>query len=251
MRLSRVRVSALVLVLSSLAGWSGPATAQFVMREASDTPQVHAGATVQLPVPADRAVVYIALAARDTMGGQAVRELAAARARVVAALGRLGYRAEQVVPWGYGYGAAVVPGMGPPPPPGARESTERMARQGLRVVVEPLDQLEALLSAMAEAGVDGVPLVHFEATQAAEARRRAAEQAVAEARQQAESMARAAGGRLGPLLSLATMPEFGPGMSGVERFLSFPPGMDRGAQLLASDVTLRVAVQATWRFEPN
>jgi uncharacterized protein len=247
----RVLVSAPLLALLAVPLLGGPAAGQFFMREPSDTPVIHSGATAQVQLRADRAVVYIALASRDTLGANAVRDLAATRARVVAALGRVGHRAEEVVPWGYGLGEAVAPGMGPPPHPSTRERTERMARQGLRVVVDRLDRLDAVLLAVVEAGIDAIPMVHFEATRTEEARRRASEQAVADARLQAESLARAAGGRLGPLLSVTTVPDFGPGMSGAERFLSFPPGMDRGAQLLASDLTLRVAVQAAWRFEAN
>ena len=42
-----------------------------------------------------------------------------------------------------------------------------------------------------------------------------------------------------------------PGISVVDRFVSFPPGMERGAQLLASDVTVTVFVQAAWQYESN
>ncbi len=240
-----------LLALPPLAGRSEPAAAQIMIGEPPDTPYVAASAAVQVPVPADRAIVYIALAGRDTTGARAVAELEVVRSRVLPALERLGYDADAVVPWGYGVGVSMDPRMGPPGRAGIDDEPERMARQGLRVVVNRLDQLDALIGAVAAAGIEGVPLVHFEATQTADVRRRATEQAVAQARQQAEHMARAAGGRLGPLVSLVTMPDFGPGISAVDRFLTFPPGMDRGAQLLASDVTVKVSVQAVWQFESN
>jgi uncharacterized protein len=234
-----------------LALGNGPVAAQIFMPDTPNTPHVMAGAVVQLPVPADRAVVNIALSARESSGPSAVRELAAFRGRVVAALAEIGIPAQAVVPWGYGYGTSMPPIMGRPPAPPEFDTGERVARQGVRVVVERLDQLEAVLTALADADVDAIPFVQFEATETAEARQQAAARAVADARGQAESMARAAGGRLGELLSLTTMPDFTPGFSGVERAMSMGPGMDRTVQLVPSDVSVRVMVRAAWRFVPN
>ena len=123
------------------------------------------------------------------------------------------------------------------------------ARWGLRVVVDRLDRLDAVLGAAAQAGVEGTPLVLLENTRGGQARITATEQAVAQARQQAEAMARAAGGRLGPLISLTSMSNFD-GSDPSNRFF-MAGGFERGASLVPSNVAVRASVQATWRFIPR
>lgn len=124
------------------------------------------------------------------------------------------------------------------------------ARWGVRVVVERIDRLDAVLGALAAAGIESTPHVSLEADGTDDARRRATEQAVAEARREAEAMARAAGGRLGELLNLTSMSELVPSMSGDTRFF-FGQGFERGATLSPSDARIRVAVHGVWRFHAN
>ncbi len=234
-----------------------PSAAQFFSREVSDTiPQIAAGASVSVPVAPDRVVIYASLVGRDSVGQAAVAEATAVRGRVVAALGRLGVRANQITPWGFGYGreSGQQSFGGPPPPMGPgtqpRREPQPTARLGLRIVLERLDRLDQVLAALAEAGADGVPFVSYEVTRDAEPRRQAAERAVAQARTEAEAIARAAGGRLGELISIVTLPDFGEGPSSTMRFFSYPGGgFERGSvPLNPSDVSVRVRVQAAWRF---
>jgi uncharacterized protein YggE len=123
-----------------------------------------------------------------------------------------------------------------------------MARHGMRFEVDRLERLDAVLQALAQAGVDGIPLVEFRTSDDADARSSATEQAVRKARAQAEAIARAAGGRLGELLRINTAPEFAYGLEPANRVFSFPGAMDQGVMLVPSELTVRIAVQAAWRY---
>jgi len=221
--------------------------AQFFMSGASDTvPRVAAMGSVTIPVAPERAVIYASVAGRDSTGPGALAQASATRDRAAAALGRLGV---QVAPWGFALGREE-PGQRVPrmePGPGAGPLA---ARWGVRVVVDRIDRLDAVLRALAAAGVESTPHVSLEADGTDDARRRATEQAVAEARRDAEAMARAAGGRLGDLLTLTNMSQLESGLSSDTRFL-FGQGYERGATLSPSDVRIRASVYAVWRFQRN
>ena len=248
-----------VLLFASIAFCASvqPSAAQFFSREVSDSiPQIAAGVSASVPVAPDRAVIYASLVGRHSVGQAAIAEATAVRGRVVAALGRLGVEANQITPWGFGYGReGGMQSFGGPPPPGAQPRMEPQptARLGLRIVLDRVDRLDQVLAALAGAGVDGVPFVSYEVTRDAEARRWAAERAVAQARTEAEAIARAAGGRLGELISIVTLPDFGEGPSATVRFFSYSGGgFERGfVPLNPSDVSVRVRVQAAWRFRRN
>ena len=253
-----------------------PAIAQFVAGLAEDTlPRVTSGGTAAVLVPPDRAVLYVTLTERDTAGTAAVEEVTAARDRILAALAPLGFSVEQVSLWGIGYGRPEGPGSGPPTPypvpietielppdtayPGIGQRISivpfarppAVARLGVRVVVEQLDELDAVLAALIGAGIESVAYAAFEVISADEPRRVATERAMGEARLQAEAMARAAGGRLGDLLGVGTFPQFAGGLSAAERFFAFAPGFEPGVNLTPNDVAVRVAVTAAWRFVPD
>ena len=220
---------------------------QFFMSGSGDSvPRISAMGSVTIPVSPDRAVIYASVAGRDSSGPGALAQASATRDRAAAALGRLGV---QVAPWGFALGREEggprVPRMEPGPGAGPIA-----ARWGVRVVVGRLDRLDAVLGALAAAGVESTPYVGLEADGTDEARRGATEQAVAEARREAEAMARAAGGRLGDLVHLTNMSELGASMASDTRFF-FNQGFERGATLSPSDVRVRAIVQGVWRFHRN
>jgi uncharacterized protein YggE len=221
--------------------------AQFFMTGPGDTvPRIAAVGSVTIPVAPTRAVVYASVAGRDSTSPGALAQASATRDRAAAALGRLGV---QVAPWGFALGREElgqrVPRMEPGPGVGPLA-----ARWGVRVVVDRIDRLDAVLRALAAAGVESTPHVNLEADGADDARRRATEQAVAGARREAEAMARAAGGRLGDLLNLTNMSQLESGLSSDTRFL-FGQGFERGATLSPSDVRVRASVHGVWRFQRN
>ncbi len=205
-------------------------------------PTISVYATAEALLAPTRAVVYLTVTGTDTSAAAAVREAAAMRERVQAALRPLGFAPDRVQPWAMA--------MGPPPEVRGRPRVntfpaEQAALQGLRVTVEPIRQLDAVLVALAGAGVTEVRHVLLEGAEDPAARDAATRQAVQSARAQAESMARAAGVRLGPLQTLAVYPDYAETSS--SRMQSMM-GFERGTVLVPSEPRMRVTVLAAWRI---
>jgi len=230
-----------------LAGAHGPAHAQWFLDPPPDSvPLIVAGGSAEVRLAPSRAVVYAAVAGRDTSQVSATAAAIAARERLGTALAQLGLRRDAVTLWGAGLGADVPPGPVRMPPGGESESAGAAARFGVRVVVDPFARLDAVLGALARSGVESVQFIRLEAADDSAAVREATERAVAQARLQAEAMARAAGVRLGELRALVTMPSFNEALPDTRFFFQGFP--ERGAPLAPNDVSVRVVVQGAWRM---
>lgn len=231
----------------ALSGAVRPATGQYAARPAlqpSDTPSVSVAATAQEHVRPDRAVVSLQVVSTGDSPEAAALANSEARLRTVEALEGLGYAAEEISLWGYGAGPAASGGFGPQP---SAVSTTFEAKSGLRIVVFPLDRLDAVVSSALIAGAS-VSTVELESEELEAALRTASERAVSLARAKAEAMAAAAGGQLGELIGLATTPDYGLMSVEQQRYAySGRPGGE-GVQLFPLDGAIRVTVQATWRF---
>src|SRR5918911_985524 len=83
--------------------------------------------------------------------------------------------------------------------------TGYVVSNSVRAEVRRLDQIGALIDAALASGANAISSLSFYASNTDEARRPALSQAVAKARQDAETLARAAGGALGELLELTTV----------------------------------------------
>jgi uncharacterized protein YggE len=247
MRLSRALVLVCGFVLADAVA-AQRCDAQFFTGSRDSIPMVTATGSAVVPVTPDRAIVYASVVGRDSTGRGALAGASAIRDRAIASLTRLGIRPEQVAPWGFAMGAEER--LGGVPRGDSYPAEAMTARWGVRVVVERMDRLDTVLAALAAAGIERTAHVGLEATRAADAERLATEQAVADARRQAEAMARGAGGRLGALVSLANYPQIGQLQGGDTRFF-FSGGMERSVALNPSDASVRVLVHAAWRFLPN
>jgi uncharacterized protein len=119
----------------------------------------------------------------------------------------------------------------------------------IQIRTDRLDRLGAYMDAALGAGATGISGIEFSARNAGEARRRALTQAVAQARADAETMARAGGGTLGQLLLLTT-----------ERSVSRPveltafsavAGRSTGAEgtnIVPSQIKVTATVVGHWQF---
>lgn len=226
-----------------------PVLGQFIstVREPQrDTSSISVSGIGEVLVAPDRAVVFVELATEDATGAAAALSNGTVRSSVIERLASLGLGPAQVSLWGYGAGAATNRGRVPPPGPGGGEPSFE-AKSGIRVVVEPVSRLDEVVSAVLLAGASAIPMVQLEGGESDEARREASRIAVSKAQLAAESIADAAGGRLGDLINLIVVPDYNDVIA-TSRF--FQGGfMGQGVQLFPSDATVRVQVQATWFFE--
>jgi uncharacterized protein YggE len=125
------------------------------------------------------------------------------------------------------------------------------AANSIQVTTENLSQVGIFLDAALSAGATDASDIAFAAKDVDEARRRALSQAVAAARTDAETMARAGGGALGDLLLLST--ERTNEAPGVELEEVVVTGLRRTRQPVNTDVTpsqikVSARVIARWKF---
>jgi uncharacterized protein YggE len=115
---------------------------------------------------------------------------------------------------------------------------------GIELTVRSLDRVAPVLDTALAAGVTQVPDVSFDSDSVPTARASAIARAMEKARADAEALARAAGGRLGKLLSASTSGGGYP-MPRAQMAMAAAKG---GAPEVERDVIVQVSVQARWEF---
>jgi uncharacterized protein len=198
-------------------------------------------------IPPDRASVLLLVESKAPVAAAA----AAANARTVQAvrdtLRRFGVDSA-VTTAGYNVGPNYEP-----PRPMDREGPRQVgyvARTVLRVPLGRIDLVGRTIDAGLAGGATGVQGVVFEASTTPAARRDALALAAAEARQDAERLARALGGTLGPLLSTSTA---GGGMDPrmvAQRRIPVT-AMSYSTQIAPDEIVVTAVVTTRWRFLPN
>ena len=165
---------------------------------------------------------------------------------VLAALRRQGHASDRITTTGY----AVQPQMRYEA--GTATIAGYVAANAVTVRLDDVGQVGATLDTALAAGATRVRGVRFEVADQERLRRQALERAVAVARQDAESLARAAGGTLGTLVQISTEPTGRPVESVRAAGTAFasvavsPPGAE--TPVSAGEQELVVQVHARWRF---
>ena len=124
------------------------------------------------------------------------------------------------------------------------------ARNTLRIRTRLLNAAGTIIDAALLAGASGVSEPVYEASDMPEARRRALALAVADARRDAEAIAKASGGTLGDLLQVMGDAPDTPGIlhEGVMRMAAAPAVQP--TQLLPGQIRVSARVSAQWQFLP-
>jgi uncharacterized protein YggE len=239
------------LALLALLALPGAALrAQATPPSADGPPEVETVGFGERRVAPDRAVVMLFVESRAASAAAA----AAANARAVAAvrdtLRRLGLDSAATTA-GYNVG----PDYEPPRPSPRAEGPQRrgyVARTTVRVQLSQLDQVGRAIDAGLARGGSGVEGVFFEASTAEEVRRAALAEAAAAARRDAEALARALGGTLGPLVSVST--SGGGGMDPRRMIQMRGGGVGAALQstaIVPNELVVTAAVVTRWRFLPG
>lgn len=167
--------------------------------------------------------------------------------RVLAALRRQGHAPDRITTTGY----AVQPRISYETR--AQTVVGYIAVNAVTLRLDDVARVGATLDTALAAGATRVRSVRFEASDHERLRRQALERAVATARQDAESLARAAGGTLGALVHLSTEPVGRPMEYARAASTTFaaslpapPPGPE--TPVSAGEQELTVWVNARWRF---
>jgi uncharacterized protein YggE len=250
-----MRLLSRAVLASAALAVPAPSGAQPSPSPAPPPPYIAASAVGETRVTPDRAILQVTV---DSRGESAARAGALNRdtqQRVIAAVKAQGVAAPQIRTSGY----RVSPEYAEPERGKAPRVTGYRATNTIHVEVRRIDGLGEVIDAALAAGATNIGSVGLYASNTDSARREAVEQAVAKARGEAESAARAAGGTLGTLAELTIDPGAVPrpllqsvvvtgaaGMVGGERGVapSYTP-VEPGESLVVAVVRVR------WQFVPG
>ena len=164
-------------------------------QEAAKGPEIAVSGTGTVTLSPDYAVVQLTVVTRDPQAARAGQANARAMTAVRGALRSLLSVPDDSLPTvSYAVGADYD----------RERPVGYQARSAIEVTVHDLGKVGAVIDAALGAGANSVSQLQFQSTKEEAARLEALGQAVQSARRQAEAIARAAGGRLGPLLSVSS-----------------------------------------------
>lgn len=130
------------------------------------------------------------------------------------------------------------------------DDTIYVASNTVTVETRRLDEVGRLIDVGLGAGATSIGGLQYDLTDRATISRAALSEAVADARRQAETMAEAAGGRLGDLLELGTLPASYTPFFAAEAAQYRMAAAAAPTPISAGTVTISASVNARWRFIP-
>jgi uncharacterized protein len=227
---------------SALAVFASVAAAQDPTRPA--VPQIVTTASGEVRVAPDRASIQIGVQSRASTAAAAATQNATKQRAIIDAIKARGIPAEQIATSNFN----VIPetrydreGQAAP------RTTSYLVINTVNVDVRRIDQVGPVIDAALVAGANQINSLSFGLANADSARRSALAQAVAKSRADAEAMARAAGGSLGPLLELTSMDQYVPGPP--RPFdMRVAATAEMKTPVEAGEETIRATVMARWQF---
>ena len=196
----------------------------------------------------DRALVNIGVQTKGRTAALAGQENAKLAAAILQALRTAGIAREQIGTLNY----SVQPSYRYYPDGRKPELTGYDATNTVRVEVRTLDLVGKVIDAALGAGANNVNDITFFTAQLDSVRRVAMAAATVDARLSAEVMARAAGGALGPLLSLTSQMNDGPRPYVMQAMAMRGKAADEATPVVApTEQTVNAAVVGRWQFIPS
>lgn len=204
--------------------------------------------TGEVRVTPDRAFVSIGVETRRQTAAQAGAENARQTRNVIDAIRGAGIAAEEISTSDY----AVMADYQYDQPSRTTRVAGYVVRNTVRVRVVKLESMGSVLDAALSKGANTIHSVELVASTLPSARREALANAVEQAKADADVMARAAGGTLGPLLELSStetaVPIFEKAM--VMRGMA-ASAADAATPIAGGQQTVQARVSARWRFIPG
>ncbi len=229
----------------ALALWAVTATG-LSAQDVASVPEVITSGTGTVTLPPDRVVVRMEVTTTAVSAADATSSNAPLAAKVEAALRGNGLSPDAIRPVGF----MLAPRRHPS---GDETLLSYDARTTFEVRLDDVDALGRVLDVAIAAGATGVPSIAFQSDSVSAARRLALASAVAAARDDAETLAEASGGRLGALLLVTTSPQaygfggIGPVSGASNTYIS---GVPVRVSAIRQDVVVTATVQTRWRLEP-
>lgn len=208
-------------------------------------PQISTSASGESKVQPDRATILFGVETRKPTAAQAGAENARRQRAVLDTLRKLGLTEAQLSTSGY----SVTPEMrydGKQP-----QVTGYIARNVVQADVRRIEQVGPLIDGALGAGANMVNSLRFFSSRADEARRLALADAVVKARSDAEAMAKAAGGMLGPLIEMSTAGDVRPVAYDVMVSARMAAAENAPTPIDPGEQTVMVSISARWTFLPG
>ena len=218
------------------------ALAQTPPAPAATPPRIVTSASGEARLAPDRATILIGVQTRAPTAAAAARENGERQQAVIAAIVAAGIAKEQISTENYSvYPETRIDRSGQNP-----TVVGYVVSNVVRVEARRIEQVGPVIDAALGKGANQIQSLEFHSSNTDGGRRQALAEAIAKARGDAEAMARAAGGRLGPLIELSTSgigprPVYRTAMAAKAAATPIEPG----------ELTLGVQVTATWQFVPN
>jgi len=238
--MKRTALSAVLLAAVAITAGAQSQVPSF----APPPPQIVATGHGESKVASDRATIMIAVETRAKTSAEAGQANARKLKAVQDTLIRLGIQRDQIATVHY----SVSPDWR------YEERKQRLvgyvAMNMLRIQIRKLEQVGQLIDASLAAGATNINSVEFTASMLDSARRVAITAAVAQARADAEAMARAAGGSLGQLLEITTQDMGGPRpmMMQQMRTMESKAMADVETPITPGEQTIMATVFARWQY---
>jgi uncharacterized protein len=230
-----------LLLLFTLCLYALEAAAQLPAAEPG-IPYIETVGTGQRRVVPDRANVHLIVESRAASAATAAAQNSRAVQAVIDTLKRAALDSSATT---YSYHVGVDYDRQPPMATGDRP-IRYVARTVLRVRLTRLENVGRVIDAGLAKGATGVEGVYFESSAAEQERRSALAEAGVAARRDAEALAQAMGGTLGPLLSISTASATDP-----RRLNMMAETRVAGTSITPGEMLIAAGVITRWKFNPR
>jgi uncharacterized protein YggE len=208
------------------------------------TPQVTAGGSGEVRIPPTRAAFTVSVETIAQTSAAAATENARITKDVTTALQGAGLSRDELKA-----SRLNVNAVWDFPKTGERRRRGYVATNALQVDTKQLEKLGVFIDTSLEAGASAVSSPNFSADDRAAARRQALALAVAAARDDAETIAKAAGGSLGDLLDAGT--DGAIYASAAAPMMAMSRNAGASTEVITSDITVSAHVNLRWAFIPS
>jgi uncharacterized protein len=227
------------------AAGTTPLVAQ--MAPPQEAPIIAVSGVGEVSVTPDKATIVLGVETRRPTAAQATAENSRTTRAVLDAVRAAGVAAEDVGTADF----SVNPDIQYEPPRGTSRVVGYVVRNTVRIRVQKLENTGAVLDAALSKGSNTVQAVEFVASSLPVARREALANAVEQAKGDAEVMARAAGGTLGPLVEVSAQDFVRPAPYAMQVMGAMAKSAEAAPPISGGQQTVTARVSARWRFVPG
>jgi uncharacterized protein YggE len=231
-----IRAAALSAIVAAASQAQAPAV---------QPPRITTSGEAQVRLTPDRATVLVGVQTRGATAAAAGTSNARIQKAILDTLKAMSLGPDQLATQNY----SVNPEMQYPPTGGPGKVVGYTVSNVVRVELRRVEQVGPVIDASLAKGANQINSVQFTSSTAAEARRTAMGDAVRDARADAEALARAAGGTLGPVIEItSSAPPIRPmyaevAMRSAAKAIDTP--IEPGEQVISASVSV------VWQFIPG